>query len=109
MTPIQIDLRNLTQAHVDAAMPHMGACSYTSPCIIGTLMTEEQRSEVEKFSDKEWNQSGSVDNLVCYDLLQFASVEQHYAAQSLQDAFDRGQRDHFLRLAKPWLEAMPCS
>lgn len=41
--PITIDLRNLTPAHLEEAKPHMGEGRYRDPCIIGTLIPEDQR------------------------------------------------------------------
>lgn len=38
---ISINLDDLTQEHVDRCAPHIGGCSYSAPCIIGTLIDDD--------------------------------------------------------------------
>ena len=49
---IKIDLTELTQEHLDQCKPHMGACLYASPCIIGTLITERERSILDDIYER---------------------------------------------------------
>ena len=50
---IGIDLNNLTQAHLDEAKPHMGKCRYSSPCIIGALLTPSHRDYLDSDGDDQ--------------------------------------------------------
>ena len=95
--PIHIDLRDLTQAHVDEAMPHMGERRYRAPCIIGVLVPKRRRAALDSTG------------LVVSGLIAEGRVElpprQMFAAIDLQRAFDNAQRNLFLELVKPWVEA----
>jgi hypothetical protein len=81
---IHLDLNNLTQAHIEEARPHKGKCSYNSPCIIGALMTPEQREYLEKKGlDRE-----SITSLVESGIATFANCRQAVRARAVQYAFD---------------------
>src|SRR3546814_13845040 len=50
---IAINLDDLTQAHIDQAAPHIRQCTYSSPCIIGAMMTPEQREVADQHRSEE--------------------------------------------------------
>ena len=75
---ITLDLRNLTEEMIDEATPFMGACSYRAPCIIGTLMTPEERQST----------TGSIHTLMCNKEVEFPNRGQAAIAERLQFAFD---------------------
>lgn len=79
-TPIQLDLRDLTDAMIAEALPHSGACSYQAPCIIGTLMTLADRT---RFDDG----SPTIEHLLETDRVEMPA-NQHELAVNLQNAFD---------------------
>jgi len=111
MTPIHIDLRDLTQAHVDEAMPHLGACHYASPCIIGTLIPKDRRAELDAFTMKDGSTGSPGISLLIERGVIVLPVEQYHQAETLQDEFDIADQDpaRFLKLAAKWVEAEPCS
>ena len=79
---IHLDLRNLTPLHFDIAEAYdTGVCAYTSPCIIGTLMTKEQR---ESLSEK--HNTLPIENL--RGIVFWPDAEQEQDAALLQEAFD---------------------
>lgn len=90
--PIALDLRKLTQAHIDEAMPNMEGCTYQGPCIIGTLIPKEKRAAVDE-SAEWWDGhigSDNVDILVTRRVLAFPDNQQVTLASDLQAAFDVG-------------------
>lgn len=88
---IQLNLDNLTQAMVDQALPNMGDCNYSSPCLIGAMMTHEQRAYLsEKGSDN--CAVGQCDHI------QFPDPEQARVATEIQRAFDRDNLDSLAEL-----------
>jgi len=90
--PIKIDLRDLTDAHVAQALPHLGKCSYSAPCIIGTLLTQDARERFDKSSII--GLSSAVGGLIEDGLLTLPD-EQRVLATALQRAFDSGKREAF--------------
>lgn len=84
-TSITLDLNDLTQANVDEAMPHMGACSYSSPCIIGSLMTPEQRETLAATAGYD---TTDINALVEEGVIAFADPDQLIHAMALQELFD---------------------
>lgn len=103
MNPIQIDLRNLTQNHLDACLPHLGACSYAAPCIIGTLIPEDQREHMDLARDPKAGAFLTIDELVKQGLIQFPDAIQERAARRLQEAFDESNADELLSLASYYI------
>lgn len=97
----KIDLRNLTQAHLDECLPNIdsASCDYAAPCIIGTLIPRLDRAAA--------NQIIGPISLVSRTALFCMPEDQIDAAFMLQNAFDGGDKDEVLRLAKPWIEATP--
>ena len=90
---INLDLRNLTPAHFEEAEANPSApCRYTSPCIIGTLMSEEERQgikeqsldgcAIEELTDP-YNDTGAM--------ITWPTAEQRKDAVCLQRAFDFGR------------------
>lgn len=100
MTPIKIDLRNLTQAHVDEALNHLGECLYSAPCIIGTLIPVKDRDRLDYAPDYG---GGGILHLARDGHVEFPDDAQRDDAYEIQKAFDIGSRDTFLRKVKPWL------
>lgn len=101
---INLDLRNLTQAHIDEALPHIGGCRYNDPCIIGTLIPVDQRKAFDTYGPEG---PSSVENLIDVGQFRFPEGEQEWAASEIQEAFDGAEREWFLELVQPWLEAEP--
>jgi hypothetical protein len=101
-TPILIDLDNLTWEMVEEALPHMGTGQYTAPCIIGVLLTVEDR---ERLDD-----TAPVRDLISAQRLAFPTPEQATEAPKLQRLFDSGDRKAFLshpRIAGLMVESVP--
>ena len=88
--PVKLDLRNLTQAHIDEAMPHLGQCLYSAPCIIGTLIPEHQREKFDNLNGElEYiDDLPMISELVAQDLIEFPDDVQAGLAKTLQLAFD---------------------
>lgn len=82
--PIKIDLRDLTPTHLEQCLPHIAACNYQAPCVIGTLLTPEQRLTMDKADPI---QSDNVANLVAKGFMEFPEGQLELAT-SLQDFFD---------------------
>ncbi len=97
--PVHIDLRNLTPAHLAAALHHLGACAYRAPCIIGTLMPKEFREQIPP-------QGARVGTLVDRGLVVLPR-DQRKAAEDLQKAFDNSDSELVAELAQPWLDDSP--
>ena len=104
-TPILIDLRKLTQAHFDEAAPHAGACLYSAPCIIGTLLTPEQRAQLDAYvspGSEGGASSGAIDLLVTEGLIQFPDPLQQRAAFEMQSRFDCDLLDDVQDMVTSW-------
>ncbi len=87
MTPaIPLDLRDLDDAKVAEAMPHIGECKYAAPCIIGTLIPVKDRRRLE---------GKAVRGLAESEAISFPSADQVALAQRLQGAFDWHNVDAF--------------
>jgi hypothetical protein len=89
---INIDLNNLTPEIMARVKPNLGKCKYTAPCIIGALMTPDERKELE---DLQLNGTG-IGSLVgpevysedfCPDRVSIPQ-DQFDDAKLLQKAFD---------------------
>lgn len=93
---IKLDLRNLTQAHIEEARPNEGRCSYSSPCIIGALMTPEERASLAT-SDFDLE---DITHLVANGIMTFTTPEQAEQARTIQFAFDCLSRDEINRALK---------
>lgn len=93
---IKIDLCDLTEAHLEEALPHMGACKYASPCIIGTLMPKNKAASLDR------------DNTNIAALIAEGRVEmpegQANLATRLQKAFD-DRSPHFKRTFRSVVKA----
>lgn len=98
--PVKLDLRNLTQAHIDEALPKIGQCKYAAPCIIGTLMPEDVRERFDNTDENglmaglvgasgyQLDQNPVIGELVSQDLVEFPDDRQRDLASELQMAFD---------------------
>lgn len=90
---IKIDLRDLTQAHLDECAPALGQCYNTAPCIIGTLMTPDERN---------YRPCGSVLTLRSDGILEIPD-EQIEDAMRMQWAFDQSRWDDLLVIAHKYI------
>lgn len=103
---IKLDLRNLTPERIAEARPYMGDCTYSSPCIIGTLLTASQRELFDQFDPVNQtfgdagDESAPVYNLVNLNKIQFPNEEQTSLASDLQGAFDCYDLEEFDRLCQ---------
>lgn len=106
---IKIDLRNLTQEMVDQAIEIKESheegtgpfylCRYTTPCIIGQLMTQQERSAL-----KDNNHDATAILRLKDDRVVQITPGQFGDTGLLQDIFDRGSIEDFKQLAKNMLE-----
>lgn len=94
MTKIKIDLRDLTPAHLEEAKPHMGRCRYDSPCIIGSLIPEEQRS------DPAIIQHRGVQSIGVFEL----ELEQIPDLMKIQEYFDDHDWNGVLEIARRYMK-----
>ncbi len=99
--PLKLDLRNLTDELVAQALPHLGQCFYSSPCIIGSLIPEDQRARLDNCNGelgvRSMPQPG-VGGLVAQGEIEFPEGQLSLAS-TLQVAFDNnkhGDRRRFL-------------
>ena len=99
---IKLDLHNLTEEKIAEAMTNIGKCTYSSPCIIGALMTPEQRKLCDQampmeFAGMFWTPTGAgvagLDQLINRCIVSFPA-DQVDVAISLQDKFDTADFDN---------------
>jgi len=90
---IKIDLRDLTQAHFDECAPVLGHSHNTAPCIIGTLMTPDERN---------YRPFASVLTLKSDGILEIPE-DQISDALDLQRAFDQSRWDDLVRIAGKYM------
>src|SRR3546814_10174470 len=89
---IAINLDDLTQAHIDQAAPHIRQCTYSSPCIIGALMTPEQREVADKHIGLDASgTSTEISTLVNEGHVVLVDPDQLTEVQEIQSAFDAGR------------------
>lgn len=75
---ISINLMDLTEDKIAEAMPHIGACRYDAPCIIGTLIPVKYREGLE---------GRGILNMCSEGLIEMPR-EQWSLAHKLQSSFD---------------------
>jgi len=92
-----IDLNNLTQAHVDEAAPHIGKCTYSAPCIIGALMTPEEREAADE-PLRGGHDPSAIRMLVADCRVRLADPDQLQKLSDLQYAFDTSNTTALTRL-----------
>lgn len=97
---ITIDLKTaLTDEAIEAARPHVGACNYAAPCIIGAMVPPDHRRALDKVRDYDCSPGPTtVDTLVEMGVLGFADSRQVELATMLQDTFDNGTGEDFERM-----------
>lgn len=102
MEPIKIDLRDLTEAHLEAAKPHVGSCRYSAPCIIGTLIPEGRRGEIDDSDDH-------IPSSRVHPLWEQGSIsipeDQEDDATAIQERFDEGDWVEVEAIARKWMSA----
>jgi hypothetical protein len=91
---IKIDLRDLTQAHLDECAPALGTCSNAAPCIIGTLMTRDERN---------YRLFASVVSLKKEGVLEIPD-DQYVDAIAMQAAFDQSRWDDLVAIADKYIK-----
>ena len=90
--PIMLDLRNLTDEKVAEAMPHLGECFYSSPCIIGTLLSPEDRVRFDNCNGElgdGMEDQPMIGKLMKMGFVKFPDGRQALLARNLQASFDR--------------------
>lgn len=110
MSPLKLDLNNLTAAHLAAAEPNchaLGAiCEYAAPCIIGTLIPEDQRLRLDNHNDElgdNFGEQPQIGSLIDAGLVEFPEG-QRADAEQMQTAFDSGNWEQVVELAKPYIK-----
>jgi hypothetical protein len=97
---IKIDLNNLTRAHLDECVSHLGACQYDAPCIIGTLMSPADRRRLA------FEVAGTLEDeiaaLVSAGLITIPA-EQLKDAKALQKAFDESYWSDLVSVASKYI------
>jgi len=104
--PIRLDLtKDLTIERIKEALPHLKgkSCKYTAPCIIGTMLPEELRAQIDDGEVDEENTGPHVKRLAELGVLEFATYTQLDDAQALQLAFDDGACGKFLDVAERYV------
>lgn len=100
-TSIHIDLRNLTEDHLYEAFKWLGECDYAAPCIIGTLMTETERTLLsEMLATSIADEIGPVIKRGLVTI----PPEQLEDAERMQDCFDSYDWDGVLTIARKYME-----
>lgn len=104
---IKIDLNDLTQAHWDACIAKIGdQCRYAAPCIIGTLIPEDRREDLD---DGELTQGNSSIGVLISEQLVSISDGQDYDARHMQTAFDCGQTSDLADLVRKYVPDLKVS
>ena len=98
--PIHIDLRDLTPEKLAKCKPHMGMCQYSSPCVIGTLIPESEREELDGSSASALPET--IGGLLLNDIVTMPE-DQHADAIRLQHAFDDHDWTTVERIAAKWM------
>lgn len=90
--PIKLDLRDLDKAKLEAAMEvqHESSCEYQAPCIIGSLMTEEERTHCDN------QEVQAIGSLEYRGHVKFKRKDQVRLATRLQEGFDNALPSIFL-------------
>jgi hypothetical protein len=97
MTRIVIDLNNLTQDHLDECRPHLGVSRYRAPCIIGTLIPQEERE------DSFFPQGAGINSASILDYLTVIP-DQMDDLKALQSCFDNDDWSGVLKVAAKYIE-----
>lgn len=105
---IEIDLRKLTEVNLAEAMAHCDgrSCAYSSPCIIGTLIPEDRRREIDAIRHDK-NRASSPPEAVGFLSKQgvFSIPEDQVDdAREIQELFDCGDWDGVEGIARFWME-----
>lgn len=102
---IHLDLtRDLPRALAmrDQLIKNLGDCRYSAPCVIGAMMTEEEREELPEDYD------GALIWLLANNGYVGIPCDQRIDFRDLQYAFDKGDPDYFTSkldsLASKYLE-----
>lgn len=105
MEPIKIDLRDMTQEMVDKAIEAIkdemveDPNHYTYPCIIGSLMSPEDRATIPVDLNHK-----HVSLLILRSIITLPEGQDEWAGQ-IQDAFDLGRAMVLEELCRPWVAA----
>ena len=96
---IHLDLRNLDRDTIESLNFDLecDGCRYSAPCIIGTLMDEDDIEMLQSMGDDGTN----ILDLVKAGIVSFPDG-QKYDAYDLQMGFDIGDREKTMRLAESY-------
>jgi hypothetical protein len=93
--PIHIDLRDLTPEKLAECKPRLGVYRYSAPCIIGTLVPEDERGRMDAVG-------GSIGGLLDDGVVTMPE-DQEVDAIRLQRVFDSGLWHVVERIAAKWM------
>lgn len=96
---IHIDLNNLTRAAIERAFGAGGICRYSSPCILGSLMSKKDF----KYLYANHLDKAAINQLVALSVVSFPTEEQATDAHCIQTAFDYGDRARVEELVKKYM------
>ena len=102
MEPIHIDLRNLSQEHLAQCKPHcvpLGEGRYDLPCVIGTLMSPEVRTDIQKKYGETCVEAHVKEGVFSFP------EGQADIADRMQQAFDKGNWPEVERIAAKYIAA----
>ena len=94
--PIHIDLRDLTPEKLAECKPHMGERWYSAPCVIGTLVPEDERGRMDAAE-------GSIGVLLRWGTVTMPEDQQNDAFL-LQYSFDDRHWPTVERIAAKWMD-----
>jgi hypothetical protein len=102
---LQLDLNNLTATHLAEAKPHCGDfCRYRAPCILGTIVPEEQRETLDNTDLTHPDLPDSaIGTLLQNRFVSFPNKSQEHDAIAMQAAFDAGSWDEVEQIASRYV------
>lgn len=105
MSVLQLNLNDLTLDKLAEAKPHCGEfCRYIAPCIIGTIVPEDQREALDNADTQNpCLDDSAVGTLAENQLIRFPTVEQEADAIEMQQSFDAGDWDRVEHIAGKYL------
>jgi hypothetical protein len=105
---IEINLNDLTPARLEECKPFMGKRDYGSPCIIGSLMTPNERAELVHWLELKERNTGRylhedyAKALIMAGTLIVPSGQQE-DVQNLQEYFDNKDWESVLEIASKYM------
>lgn len=98
---IELNLNDLTQEKLDLALSKIGGpiCTYSQPCIIGTIFTDEQ---MELVKEQRLNNLG-IGYMIDQEFVSFPE-DQVQDAKLLQAQFDGNYPQGVIEIAQKYIE-----